>query len=111
MHAVELVNQFLIYAILWLTFMPVTYILASKNKSSLLDMLIFTIGSVVLSSLLIMFTYTLLVSGGVVTLLASINPVLANILIIFIIMLAPVLVIAGHYKLEHYNNGNSKEDS
>lgn len=110
MHTVELVNQFLIYTILWLTFIPVTYILASKNKSSLLDKMIFTIGSIVLASLLIMFIYTLLASGGVITLLASMSPVLANILIIFIIMLAPVLVIAGHYKLEHYNSEKRKED-
>lgn len=111
MQAAELVNQFLLYAILWLTLIPVTYILSIKKKSSFVDNAVFIPGSIAISFLLIMFSYTLLASSGVITLLASISSVLANILIIIVIMLAPVVVAFGHYKLEHYNRGNGEGDS
>ncbi|MFW2373620.1 MAG: hypothetical protein ACN4GM_10905 [Gammaproteobacteria bacterium] len=108
MQAAELVNQFLIYAILWLILIPITYLLAKKKKTSIVEKLIFTIGSIALSALLIMFSYTLLANIGLITLLASINSILANIVIILLIMLAPVLVASGHYKLEHYNSEKSE---
>lgn len=111
MHAAELVNQFLLYAVLWFTLIPVTYILSIKKKSSLADNAAFILGSIAISFLLIIFSYTLLASSGVITLLATISSVLANVLIIILIMMAPVLVIFGHYKLENYNRGNGEGSS
>lgn len=110
MQVVELLNQFLAYTLLWISLIPLIYILSSKTKATLLDGLIFIIGSTALSFLLIIFTYTLLTGVGVIALLASISSLLVNILIMIIIMLAPVVVVAGHYKLEHYNREN-REDS
>jgi len=105
MQAVEFVNQFLIYTLLWLTLIPIIYILAIKNKATFVDNIIFIIASVAISLILILFCYTLLANTGLITLVASISSILANITIILLIMLAPVLVVTGHYKLEHYSDG------
>ena len=102
MNAIELVNQFLIYTILWLTLVPIIYIFTINKQASILNNIGLTIGSIALSFFLIMFAYTLMANIGLITALASICKTLANAVIVLLILLSPILVLVGHYKLEHY---------
>ena len=86
----------------WQLIVPVIYLFTLKQAAKWTENIVYVIGSLSLSLLVMIFAYTFMSQLGIMNLLARISPIVANGAIVLMVLFAPVLVAYGYYRLERY---------